>query len=88
MQGDLLSPSRAHSTTRVGRKVIIIIGGENDSHYNSVQRVRVQHSDPALVAPDFHHDELPPPRLGHTTVVFEYNKTEFGRSSVENDGRR
>ena len=51
MQGDLPPPCRAHSTTRVGCKIVIVGGGEDASYCNSV---RLRHPATPLVAHDVH----------------------------------
>jgi hypothetical protein len=60
MQGDLPPPCLAHSATLVGRKIVIIGGGENASYYDSVHVFDIP-TGPALVAPDVLHHKRPPP---------------------------
>ncbi len=76
MQGDLPPPCRAHSATLVGRKVVLIGGGENASYYNSVHVFDIptrRWSRPTLTTSD-----VPPPRRAHTTVLYQNKIWVFG----------
>lgn len=76
MQGDLPPPCRAHSATLVGRKIIIIGGGEGASYYNSVHVFDIptrRWSRPTLTTAD-----VPPPRRAHTTVLYQNKIWVFG----------
>jgi Rab9 effector protein with kelch motifs len=76
MQGDLPPPCRAHSATLVGRKIVIIGGGEGASYYNSVHVFDI----PARrwSRPTFTTTDIPPPRRAHTTVLYQNKIWVFG----------
>lgn len=76
MQGDLPPPCRAHSATLVGRKIVIIGGGEGASYYNSVFVFDI----PARrwSRPTFTSGDVPPPRRAHTTVLYQNKIWVFG----------
>jgi hypothetical protein len=76
MQGDLPPPCRAHSATLVGRKIVLIGGGENASYFNSVHVFDIptrRWSRPTLTSSD-----VPPPRRAHTTVLYQNKIWVFG----------
>jgi hypothetical protein len=75
MQGDLPPPCRAHSATLVGRKIVVIGGGENASYYN---RVHVFDIPGRWSRPTFTTADVSPPRRAHTTVLYENKIWVFG----------
>jgi UDP-N-acetylglucosamine:LPS N-acetylglucosamine transferase len=76
MQGDLPPPCRAHSATLVGRKIVIIGGGENASYYNSVHVFDIPTR--RWSRPTFTTTDVPPPRRAHTTVLYQNKIWVFG----------
>ena len=76
MQGDLPPPCRAHSATLVGRKIVIIGGGENASYYNSVHVFDIPTR--RWSRPTFTTADVPPPRRAHTTVLYQNKIWVFG----------
>ena len=76
MQGDLPPPCRAHSATLVGRKIVIIGGGEGSSYYNSVHVFDIPMR--RWSRPTFTSTELPPPRRAHSTVLYQNRIWVFG----------
>ena len=73
MQGDLSPPCRAHSATLVGRKIVIIGGGEGASYYNSVYIFDIPTR--RWSRPTFTMD---PPRRAHTTMLYQNKIRVFG----------
>jgi hypothetical protein len=76
MQGDLPPPCRAHTATLVGRKIVIIGGGEGASYYNSVHVFDIPTR--RWSRPTFTSAEIPPPRRAHTTVLYQNKIWVFG----------
>jgi UDP-N-acetylglucosamine:LPS N-acetylglucosamine transferase len=76
MQGDLPPPCRAHSATLVGRKIVIIGGGEGASYYNSVHVFDIPTR--RWSRPTFTSTDVPPPRRAHTTVLYQNKIWVFG----------
>ena len=76
MQGDLPPPCRAHSATLVGRKIVVIGGGENASYYNSVHVFDIPTR--RWSRPTFTTADVPPPRRAHTTVLYQNKIWVFG----------
>jgi hypothetical protein len=76
MQGDLPPPCRAHSATLVGRKIVIIGGGEGAQYYNSVHVFDIPTR--RWSRPTFTSTEVPPPRRAHTTVLYQSKIWVFG----------
>jgi len=76
MQGELPPPCRAHSATLIGRKIVIIGGGEGATYYNSVYVFDIptrRWSHPTFMTTD-----VPPPRRAHTTVLYQNKIWVFG----------
>jgi hypothetical protein len=76
MQGDVPPPVRAHSATLIGRKIVVIAGGEGATYYNSVHVFDIptrRWSRPTLTTAD-----VPPPRRAHTTVLYQSKIWVFG----------
>jgi len=76
MQGDLPPPCRAQSATLVGRKIVIIGGGEGASYYNSVFVFDIPSR--RWSRPTFTSGDVPPPRRAHTTVLYQNKIWVFG----------
>ena len=76
MQGELPPPCRAHSATLVGRKIVIIGGGEGASYYNSVYVFDIPTR--RWSRPTFTSTDVPPPRRAHTTVLYQNKIWVFG----------
>ena len=79
MQGDLPPPCRAHSATLIGRKIVIIGGGEGASYSNSVYVFYTPMRRRSR--PTFTTTDVPLPRHAHTTVLYQNKIWVFSRGN-------
>lgn len=70
-RGDLPPPCHAHSTTLIGRKIVIVGSGEDASYYNSVYVLDIP-------TPRFTTIDVPPPHRVHITVLYRNKDWAFG----------
>ena len=76
MQGDLPPLCRVHSTTLIGRKIVIIGGSKGASYYNRVFVFDIPTR--CWSHPMFTTTDIPPLRRAHATVLYQNKIWVFG----------